>query len=557
MVMAEVDYFSLSESTLKELADKGDIQANLVLGMNYYYSAYGECNINTAYNYLLYAYNNGEKMAAPFLGEMIYFRQVRIAGFNTDTDYFKMAHSLFKEAKELDMVAGWRALAKMMIRGDYLQQDLSTAYYYLDNVKDKDEECAYLVGLFQNHTVSPDKIRPNVEFGKEEVQECPEPDDVEEQFYWEGMSDDEMVARWLGINTPQEDGFDLPLTLEEIMEDMDWDISLDIDCSKMRWYDDFYGETVKDLLVNVIKSDDEAVEMLVELSRIYRTMAGWELNKAAYWAHKAVILAAKGARTGALDYYADRELFCGAFGALADAYFSYPCSEEDTRWFPNLKLAAKYYKEAAAADFCNEYDFNIMAGRAYSALGLKSCAEEMFFKQGFDRSKGQAWLGQMYFVKGWVKPAIEQWKASMEGNSGWGEYFLGRYYWGQKYYTTAIDLWQQGEKKGCGECTGELFNWLVGHPDTSPEEKHNQWNKAMALYGTGKCTSVYKYIEKHIMNGNLVFSDVQEGRMMASAAIYKGLKEFCPYCAKIYKEKFNFADAGLAMTAWGYDGNIY
>lgn len=69
------------------------------------------------------------------------------------------------------------------------------------------------------------------------------------------------------------------------------------------------------------------------------------------------------------------------------------------------------------------------------------------------------------------------------------------------------------------------------------------------------------------MNGNIALSfqedpeckrlGIDRSRMAASNAIYKGMKEFCPYCAKIYKENLGFPNAGLAMKAWGFDGNVY
>ena len=35
--MADLDYFSLSESTLKELAGQGDAEAMIALGIGYYF----------------------------------------------------------------------------------------------------------------------------------------------------------------------------------------------------------------------------------------------------------------------------------------------------------------------------------------------------------------------------------------------------------------------------------------------------------------------------------------------------------------------------------------
>lgn len=568
--MAELDYFSLSESTLKELSDKGDPKAQLTLGMNYYYSAYGTRPVVDAYNYLVSAYNGGEKKAAPFIGEILYFKEVNVTAYTSDRDYFETAHRMFREAADIEMMAGLRGLAKMQIKGDYLKQDLCAAYYQLEQLKDQDEESGWLFGKFQDQSLTPDDIRPNVKFGKQDAEdpvgEEKETDDG--GFNWKKYSDDdEMLDAWLSIDTPQEDGFELPLTVDDIKKDFDWDISMDIDESKFEWYDDYDGETVKDLLIAVIKSNDEAMEMLVELARLYRTMDGWELDKAAYWAHKAVILTRRLIDSDSIDYINGCEILCNALGELGNAYFSYPCLEDDTKYFPNAHLAAKYYEEAADADIMNEYDFNIMAGRAWASLGFRGQPEMMFLKKGFDRSKGLAWFGQMFYERGMIETALEHWNESIKGRSGWGEYFLGRYYWSRKYYSDAIQLWQAGEKKGCAECSGELFNWIIGHPESTAADIHKQWDKAMSLYGSRRCTSVYKYIYKHIMNGNIDLSfpedpecqrlGIDRRRMAASNAIYKGMKEFCPYCAKIYKENLGFPNAGLAMKAWGFDGNVY
>ena len=39
--MADLDYFSLSESTLKELAGQGDAEAMIALGIGYYFGSFG------------------------------------------------------------------------------------------------------------------------------------------------------------------------------------------------------------------------------------------------------------------------------------------------------------------------------------------------------------------------------------------------------------------------------------------------------------------------------------------------------------------------------------
>ena len=74
--MADLDYFSLSESTLKELAGQGDAEAMIALGIGYYFGSFGEKDVSSAFDFLAEAYRKGDVKAAPFLAEMIYFRQV-------------------------------------------------------------------------------------------------------------------------------------------------------------------------------------------------------------------------------------------------------------------------------------------------------------------------------------------------------------------------------------------------------------------------------------------------------------------------------------------------
>ena len=45
--MADLDYFSLSESTLKELAGQGDAEAMIALGIGYYFGSFGEKDVSS------------------------------------------------------------------------------------------------------------------------------------------------------------------------------------------------------------------------------------------------------------------------------------------------------------------------------------------------------------------------------------------------------------------------------------------------------------------------------------------------------------------------------
>ena len=54
--MADLDYFSLSESTLKELAGQGDAEAMIALGIGYYFGSFGEKDVSSAFDFLAEAY---------------------------------------------------------------------------------------------------------------------------------------------------------------------------------------------------------------------------------------------------------------------------------------------------------------------------------------------------------------------------------------------------------------------------------------------------------------------------------------------------------------------
>ena len=87
----------ISDPTLKELAGQGDAEAMIALGIGYYFGSFGEKDVSSAYDWFFEAYRKGEAKAAPFLAEMIYFRQVSISGFDSDEDYCRRAYELYKE----------------------------------------------------------------------------------------------------------------------------------------------------------------------------------------------------------------------------------------------------------------------------------------------------------------------------------------------------------------------------------------------------------------------------------------------------------------------------
>lgn len=560
--MAECDYFSLSESTLKELAENGDIEAMLTLGLSYYYGYFGECNVSIAYDYFVDAYAEGEQRAAPFLGEIIYFRQVSISGYTCDDDYSAKAYKLYKEGEEVGMMAATRGICKMMLRGDYLVRDVQGAYDKLKKLEDMDDECAALVRLIDDGSLSMDDIRPNNEFGVED-------EEPPEEIYDD--SDEGRIMRWLHENVPEDNGFPLSIDLDDdILAHLDDYIKDDIDESCFEFYEYFSGTTVKDLLLDVINSGDDALEMLVALAKVYRTTQGMDADdyaRGAYWAYKAAVIARKKHDEGCnvdIDYL---DLLIIALGELGNIFFSY--SGYDDERFPDANLAAKYYAEAAELDdILNYYNFNINAGRAYAALGRYEEMENMLLDKGFPRCLGQAWCGQMYYIAGDVKSALKYWKQSLEGNSGWGEYFLGRYFMriGDAY--SAVRNWQKGEEKGCLECSAEL----AGLHFSRAEDRQKNIDRLSALSDDDECVGACKYLYKYYLDREYEFdlSDV-ERNMLSGDALQRGLRKFCPYCAMLYARDVietgisngdsiisdNDDSVEKAMKLWGYDGNKF
>ena len=251
------------------------------------------------------------------------------------------------------MIAAIRGLCKMMIRGDYLEEDVNGAYEKLKELEDEDAESAHLAALLEEGTLTDDDIIPCNEFG------------VDDEDDGEADGDEGVIRRWLEKDTPESDGFTLSVDIDEIIEHLDDYIKDDIDEGLFRFNEYFSGESVKDLLMDVINSGDEAVEELVALARCYRLMSGADADdRAAYWAHKAAVLARKGWNDNSLEDGLD--LMTLAYGELGNVFFSYPGHKDDR--FPDVEAAAKYYRMAAECDaIVFNYDFNISAGRAYAA----------------------------------------------------------------------------------------------------------------------------------------------------------------------------------------------
>lgn len=363
----------------------------------------------------------------------------------------------------------------------------------------------------------------------------------------DAMSDEERIALWLKTDRPEDNGFDLKLSHQDLLNDLDYGPS---------FLDDEPFDTIKDLLMYVIDHDEEQLYYeLLTLAKGYRMSC--ELEKAAYWAHKAIVLGEKGLEKDNVWNFG----LCGLSDAneeLGNCYFSVPYSHDTESTFPDFKKAAHYYYLAPRPQK------SIMRGRAYLGMGDYQNAEKCF-SEGQDDDQVLAWMGHLCNLRHQVAQAERYWKKAIQGRSGWGEYFYGRYLWNRKHYDTAISLWQQGEKKGCSECTGELFNWIIGHPQTPFSRKEEMWNKVHGLHYRDECISGYKYIYKHVDNGNIpIQEDVDENgketkinsSIMMSNALYYGIKKFCPYCLKHAREeytKYSDSEFKRILLAWGYN----
>ena len=608
--MAEMDYFSLSKNTLKDLAKHGDTEAMLTLGLNYYYKTETDSGLEKAYQYFKDAYNAGNVRAAPFIAEMLYFKQVEEPDFKTDKEYYEQAYKLYTQgAEESDMIAGHRGICKMLIIGDYLDQDIKAALKKLKKIKDLDEESAYLYDLLKSGEYASTKIKSFVKFDEslnayeddeddyddeedeeddeeedgdeeedydddddedyDEEDNCDDDEDYDEDDEADSEKDDdeeeykddpdfpdeERIIRWLNRNNPMNDGFAISLSTDRILESLNQELDeSDIDTSYFSFYEYFSGTTVKDLIMDVIKSDDMAVEMLISLSEYYRTKFSKDLPIAAYWAHKAVVLTIAGIEKKKFEYMEGIFLLAFAYGKLGDVYFSYPCYDDG--FFPNVKLAAKYYDESANIYLIEDFEYNIKAGRAYGALKQYDKMEEMFNMGNI--SKGQAWSGQIYFAAGDINKALKYWDKSIQGDSGLGEYFLGRYKWGTEYYDLGIRLWRQGEAKGCQECSTELANWVLSHPNSKFSEQQEYMDKLTDAYNSTKCVASNKYIFKFSNSKKLNINLTNEQRkILTFNSIYFGINDFCPYCAELGAIYFGYKGSERAKKAWGYDDNNY
>lgn len=111
---------------LREMANKGDAQAQTLLGWEYYQPRYNTTpNIQEALKWFTLAAEQGEGEALLALGQIYYSgEQVRV-------DYAK-AYSFFNQAAKHGEKAAWSNLGLMYANGQYVDADCTKAKEYLD-----------------------------------------------------------------------------------------------------------------------------------------------------------------------------------------------------------------------------------------------------------------------------------------------------------------------------------------------------------------------------------------------------------------------------------------
>lgn len=368
----------------------------------------------------------------------------------------------------------------------------------------------------------------------------------------------ERIKEWLRHDTPESHGFEVYIEdFDFFCEDMaeDYDIADSLDTLNFRYYaeDEVTINSVEDLLIYVIDSNDQAVELLTELAVYYRSKGN--MGYALYWAQKAVILSEIYFKRDGDRNYA-RQLYIDACTELGNCYFS----ESESNSLPDLPKAAYYYKEGHES---------LLAARAYIGMEMYNEAEAIFdniraIGVSYSVSEANAWQGQMYFIRNMITAALHYWQRSIEGISGWGEYFMGRWLWGKENREQdAIKLWKQGLEKGCLECEIELYNVIM---NIETEDIKDQWHNLISskadnqMYKTG-----YHYLYWNIKYDSIFNDESEEVReYKAQSYLDLGLRHFCPYCADFmstqcrndgWKESAKHFDRVLKV--WGFDGNLY
>lgn len=113
-------------SELRDMANKGDAQAQALLGWEYYQPRYDTTpDIQEALKWFTLAAEQGESEALLALGQIYY------SGELVRVDYAK-AYSFFNQAAKHGEKAAWSNLGLMYANGQYVEADCSKAKEYLD-----------------------------------------------------------------------------------------------------------------------------------------------------------------------------------------------------------------------------------------------------------------------------------------------------------------------------------------------------------------------------------------------------------------------------------------
>ena len=266
------DYLAMPEKQLKSLADSGNVEAMAALGWNYYHSVYPKSDKDTdvAYKYLSKSYKKGFKDFCGILGEILYFQQVDIKGYE-DEDYYKLGYKLYYESYKLGRVEGKRGIAKMYMMGDFLDEDEDKARKLLASLKDIDEESAFIYENFDAFFSGDEDMISTSSFHSDTPDEDDDEDEYEDEYeddeeYDDGESEersnDEIIRDWLMRDRPEDNGFEVDIDIDYICDDLaeDYGIVDTLDTFNFRYYspDEIEIESVEDLLMCVINSTELA-----------------------------------------------------------------------------------------------------------------------------------------------------------------------------------------------------------------------------------------------------------------------------------------------------------
>lgn len=111
---------------LRDMANKGDVEAQSLLGWEYYQPRYDtKPDIQEALKWLMLATEQGEGLALLALGQIYYSgEQVRVN--------YEKAYSFFNQAARHGEKEAWSNLGLMYANGQYVQADCNKAKEYLD-----------------------------------------------------------------------------------------------------------------------------------------------------------------------------------------------------------------------------------------------------------------------------------------------------------------------------------------------------------------------------------------------------------------------------------------